>query len=291
VFQPKKFLGQNFLTDPNIARKIVDVLSPSPDDVVLEIGPGKGVLTALLLPRVRHLIAVEIDSRAVEYLRARYHDQSLTILQDDILNVDLEKLSSLHNAQLRVIGNIPYYITTPILFHMIDHRQVIRDVQLMTQREVAQRLVAQPGSKQYGILSVTCRYVGIPEILFTVSPNAFFPTPSVESAVARLTFINRQTEYDDEEFILRQIVRGTFGKRRKTLRNGLKSMGVDDNILLECGFDLNLRPDALTVDDYISLTHSLMSFGLNVESIIKIQTQRPQRKHKGHKESEDLAND
>jgi 16S rRNA (adenine1518-N6/adenine1519-N6)-dimethyltransferase len=284
VFQPKKSLGQNFLTDPNIARKIVDEMCLSPDDVVLEIGPGKGVLTALLLPRVRHLIAVEIDSRAVEYLRARYQEQSLTILEDDILNVDLEQLSSHHQAPLRVIGNIPYYITAPILFHLIDHRQVIRDVQMMMQREVAQRIIAQPRTKQYGILSVTCRYVGTPEILFPVSPNAFFPKPHVESAVARLTFIKRQTENSDEEFVLRQIVRGTFGKRRKTLRNGLKSLGIDETILRECGFDLDLRPEALTVEDYISLTRSLMALGVDVDTIVKKQTQRTQRIHKGHKE-------
>ncbi len=257
-------------------------MSPLPDDVVLEIGPGKGVLTELLLPRVRHLIAVEIDPRAVEYLRARHQEQSLTILENDILNVDLEQLSIRHKTPLRIIGNIPYYITAPILFHLIDHRQVIRDVQMMMQREVAERLTAQPRSKQYGILSVTCRYVGTPEILFTVSPNAFFPKPHVESAVARLTFIKRQTEYSDEEFVLRQIVRGTFGKRRKTLRNGLKSLGVDEKILCECGFDLDLRPEALTVADYISLTRSLISLGINRESFLKEGTQRTLRKHKGH---------
>jgi 16S rRNA (adenine1518-N6/adenine1519-N6)-dimethyltransferase len=207
----------------------------------------------------------------------------LTIIEDDILNVDLEQLSIQHKTPLRIIGNIPYYITAPILFHLIDHRQVIRDVQMMMQREVAERLTAQPRSKQYGILSVTCRYVGTPEILFTVSPNAFFPKPHVESAVARLTFIKRQTEYSDEEFVLRQIVRGTFGKRRKTLRNGLKSIGIDEDTLRECGFDLDLRPEALTVEDYISLTCSLMSLGVNVDSMIKIQTQRTQRIHRGHR--------
>jgi 16S rRNA (adenine1518-N6/adenine1519-N6)-dimethyltransferase len=277
VFQPKKSLGQNFLTDPNTARKIVDALSPSPDDVVLEIGPGKGVLTALLLPRVRHLIAVEIDSRAVEYLRVRHREQSLTIIEDDILNVDLEQLSSRHKTPLRIIGNIPYYITTPILFHLIDHRQVIRDVQMMMQKEVAQRLIARPGSKQYGILSVTCQYVGTPQILFTVSPNAFYPKPRVDSAIVILTFSPQKPPGSEEESLLRQIVRGTFGKRRKTLRNGLKSIGIDEKILRECEFDLDLRPEALTIEDYVSLTRSLMMLGVNVDSMIKIQTQRTLR--------------
>ena len=280
MFRPKKSLGQNFLTDPNIARKIVDGLSPSPDDVVLEIGPGKGVLTALLLPRIRRLIAVEIDSRAVEYLRARHEEQALTIIQDDILNVDLEKLSNQYRTPLRIIGNIPYYITTPILFHLIDHRRVIADAQMMMQKEVARRLIAQPGSKQYGILSVTCQYVGTPEILFTVSPNAFYPKPAVDSAIARLTFSAQKPPGSEEEIVLRQIVRGTFGKRRKTLRNGLKSLGVDEAVLRNCGFNLDLRPEALSVHEYISLTHSLMALGINGDSMIKIRTLRTKRIHK-----------
>lgn len=270
MFQPKKSLGQNFLTDPNIARKIVEALSPSQDDVVVEIGPGKGILTGLLLPRVRHLIAVEIDQRAVEYLQARLqHHHSLTILHADILTVDLEQLSAQHHSPLRIIGNIPYYITTPILFHLIDHRQVIRDVQMMMQREVAQRLTAQRGSKQYGILSVTCRYVGTPQILFLVSPNAFYPKPRVDSGVIRLVFSSDHPPGTEEEFILRQIVRGTFGKRRKTLRNGLKSLGINEALLRDCSFDLDLRPEALTVDDYLALTRSLISSGVSGESLIK----------------------
>lgn len=277
MFQPKKFLGQNFLTDPNIARKIVDVMSVSTDDVVVEIGPGKGVLTGLLLPRVRHLIAVEIDQRAVEYLQARFHQhKSLTILNADILDIGLEQLSEQHGSQLRIIGNIPYYITTPILFHLIDHRHVIKDVQMMMQREVAQRLTAGPGSKQYGILSVTCQYVGTPTILFSVSPNAFFPKPRVDSAVLRLTFFPQLATESEEEFVLRQIVRGTFGKRRKTLRNGLKALGINETILNICGFNLDLRPEVLTVADYISLARSLMSSGVSGYSLTK-------NKHQGKK--------
>ncbi len=278
MFQPKKSLGQNFLSDPNIARKIVDVMSPSQDDIVVEIGPGKGVLTGLLLPRVRHLIAVEIDRRSVEYLQARLPQQSLTILHADILTVDLEQLSVQYCSPLRVIGNIPYYITTPILFHLIDHRQVIKDVQMMMQREVAQRLTASRGSKQYGILSVTCQYVGTPQILFSVSPNAFYPKPRVDSAVVQLTFFPRHTQGSEEEFVFRQIVRGAFGKRRKTLRNGLKAFGIDEAILNTCGCDLNLRPEALTVADFVSLTRSLISLGVSGYSLIKKTTTQYKKK-------------
>ncbi|MGD0337277.1 MAG: 16S rRNA (adenine(1518)-N(6)/adenine(1519)-N(6))-dimethyltransferase RsmA [Bacteroidota bacterium] len=278
MFQPKKSLGQNFLTDPNIARKIVDVMSPSSDDIIVEIGPGKGILTSLLIPRVRHVVAVEIDHRAVEYLRARMQrHQSLTILHADILNVDLEQLSAQYHSTLRVIGNIPYYITTPILFYLIDHRQVIKDIQMMMQREVAQRLTASRGSKQYGILSVTCQYVGAPQILFSVSPNAFYPKPRVDSAIVRLTFFPQLSPGSEEEFVFRQIVRGSFGKRRKTLRNGLKALGINEAILKACGYDLDLRPEALTAVDFVGLTRSLISLGVNGHALVKREINKIRR--------------
>jgi 16S rRNA (adenine1518-N6/adenine1519-N6)-dimethyltransferase len=266
VFQPKKSLGQNFLTDPNIARKIVNAMAPAPDDVVVEIGPGKGILTELLLPSVRQVIAVDIDRRAIEYLQARLLGSgNLALLHADILDVDLEQLAAKYSAPLRIIGNIPYYITTPILFHMIDHRKALRDVQMMMQREVAQRLIAIPRTKQYGILSVMCRYVGTPEILFSVSPNAFYPKPRVFSAVIRLTFSHDERLSAEEERLFRTVVRGTFGKRRKTLRNGLKSLGVGEETLGQCTIDLDLRPETLAAADFLALARTLASSGTTLE--------------------------
>lgn len=230
----------------------------SPNDIVVEIGPGKGVLTSLLLPLVKHLYAVEIDERAVEYLNQLFNrHKKLTIIHNDILNVDLQSIANEHHAQLRIIGNIPYYITTPILFRLFDQRPAISDIQMMMQKEVARRLVAKPSTKDYGILAVVTQFYGTPELLFSVSPNAFYPKPNVTSAIMRLT-LNKETGCSpDEEKMFRRIVRATFGKRRKMLRSSLKSSRISDDIINSLTFDIQKRPEELTPDDFLSLIREL----------------------------------
>ncbi len=260
MFQPKKSLGQNFLTDPNSARKITESMNVVPGDVVVEIGPGKGVLTSLLAPAAAHLYVVEIDERAVAYLRKKFDgEENISVVHEDFLHIDLLELSRRHGRRLRIIGNIPYYITTPILFHVLDQREAVSDLQMMMQKEVALRLGARPSTKEYGILAVITALYGPAEILFTVSPNAFYPKPSVQSAVVRMTLRRTIPCTTGEEKNFRNLVRLTFGKRRKMLRSALKSAGVDAGVLESLPFDLGRRPEELGVEDFLTLTRELMS--------------------------------
>ncbi len=253
---PKKSLGQNFLRDENIARKIVEQLSPQPDDLLLEIGPGTGALTSHLIGKAGSLVAVEIDPRAVEALRERFgHD--LDVIQQDIRSVDPRSLAGKDRKRIRVVGNIPYYITSEILFWMIDHRSFFQDATVMMQADVARRLIASPRSKEYGILSVVTQCYGEPEILFRVSRNSFYPVPNVDSVVVRVAIRTDVPVHDEQLF--RSIVRGTFGKRRKTLQNGLKFMGFTDQRLAEVDFDLSRRPEELSVAGFLELTGKLES--------------------------------
>lgn len=251
---PKKSLGQNFLRDENVARNIVEALSPRQDDLLLEIGAGTGSLTNHLIGSVDHLVIVEIDSRAIEALRERFGN-GLEIIQKDIREVDPRALGGKYGKRIRVVGNIPYYITSDILFWIIDNRAVFDDAVVMMQADVARRLVARRRTKEYGILSVVTQCYGEPEILFRVSRNSFYPVPNVDSAVVRIRM--RQSVPHHNEEIFRSVVRGTFGKRRKTLMNGLRFMGYDEERLKKIDFDLKRRPEELEVRDFLELAREL----------------------------------
>lgn len=217
---PKKSLGQNFLVDRNIADKIVRLFEPEAGETVLEIGPGEGALTERLLEHDPQLLAVELDPEAADAIESRFGER-LSLYRADFLKTDLTQIAAEHDAEkIRVIGNIPYYITSPILFHLIEHRKVIREAMLMMQREVAERLTATPRTKEYGILSVMAQTYSSPERLFNVPPGCFFPRPKVTSTVIRLRF-DRDTDIEGIEEYHRRLVRGAFGKRRKTLNNSL----------------------------------------------------------------------
>ncbi len=255
--RPRKSLGQNFLVDDNIARKIVRAVNLQPGDIVLEIGSGKGALTQHLLGHAKTVVAVEIDRRAIAILENRFEKelrkQQLRLESDDFLSLDLEKISKTFRKRLRVIGNIPYYITSPILFKVIEQRQVVEDLTFLVQLEVANRIVAQPRTKDYGILSVFSQFYGRPKLLFKVPPTAFYPRPKVVSALLQIEFSAKPALNVLDEKVFVAVVRATFGKRRKTLRNGLKYSEFKNLDTTKLDFDLGLRPEQLTVDQFVEL--------------------------------------
>jgi 16S rRNA (adenine1518-N6/adenine1519-N6)-dimethyltransferase len=254
MLPPKKSLGQHFLRDENIARNIVESLQLRPMDVVVEIGPGQGALTKHLAGRGAGLTVVEVDKRAVNLLRDSFGD-AIKIVHADVRTVSLEEIARGTGARLRIVGNIPYNITSEILFWLFDSRASVEDATLMVQLEVAQRFVARKETKEYGILSIYLQLYAETELLFKVSRNSFFPRPAVDSAVVRLSFNHDLPDFNEDLF--RAIVRGTFGKRRKTLRNGLRFMGFSDDVLDGCTLDLSRRPETLLVGDYLLLTNQL----------------------------------
>ena len=261
MLPPKKSLGQNFLRDENVARNIVDSLHVRTDDVVVEIGPGQGALTKYLKDRCSRLIAVEIDERAVGLLNDSF-GSSIELVHADVRTVSLAQFVPGKGERLRVIGNIPYNITSEILFWLFDQQHTVQDATLMVQLEVARRFVAPIGTKDYGILAIALQYYTEPELLFKVSRNSFFPKPGVDSAVVRLDFRRHPEECDRE--LLTAIVRSTFGKRRKTLRNGLRYMGFHDAQLDAISFDLTRRPEQLSLEEFLELTRLLQPFRSSV---------------------------
>jgi 16S rRNA (adenine1518-N6/adenine1519-N6)-dimethyltransferase len=254
VFRPKKSLGQNFLRDENVLRKIVESLDLRSGDVVVEIGTGQGALTKHLINHPITFTGIELDGRAIELLKQSVGD-AVDLVQSDVLDVRLQDLSIKHGKMLRVVGNIPYYLTSQILFWLFDSRAVLIDATLMMQLEVARRITARPKRKEYGILSVFSQFYADCKLLFKVSRNCFFPRPEVDSAVVRLNFKRTLPECDEKLF--RSVVRSTFGTRRKTLRNGLRSMGFEDHTLEHIPFDLTKRPEELGIADFVLLGNAL----------------------------------
>jgi len=261
IIRPRKSLGQNFLVDDNIARKIVRTAEIDPKDAVLEIGPGKGALTKYLVEQAKVVVAVEIDERAAQLLVRRFEKECaakrLLVVRQDILEVDFLKISKELRSSLRVVGNIPYYITSPILFKTIEQREVVRDLMMLMQLEVGKRIVAKPDTKDYGILSVFCQYYGTPKLLFKVPPKAFSPAPKVVSVLLRLDLIQKRVyELLDEEIFV-ALVRGTFGKRRKTLRNGLRYLSFEGLDSSKLRSDLSRRPEQLSIHEFVELSNEI----------------------------------
>ena len=251
MIKPIKALGQHFLRDENILHNIMESLHLQAGDFVVEIGPGQGALSKHLAAQPVTLLGIEIDERAIGLLRQTLGDK-ITVLHQNVLDVQLQEISDQQKKKLRVVGNIPYYLTSEILFWLFDARTAVTDATLMMQYEVARRLAASPRTKEYGILSIFTQFYTGCEILFNVSPNCFYPKPEVDSAVVRLTFKDQLPPCDEKVF--RSIVRGTFGKRRKTLRNGLKSLGYENEVLDHLPFDLSRRPEELSVEEFVDLT-------------------------------------
>lgn len=249
--RPKKRWGQHFLVDENIARKIVASLSPDTRQVV-EIGPGRGVLTKYLIPRYPSLYVVEVDPESVTYLTETYPELREQIIAGDFLETDLRRLFT---GPFTVIGNFPYNISSPILFQVLGLRDQVTEVVGMFQKEVAERIAAGPGTKTYGILSVLVKAFYDIEYLFTVSEHVFSPRPKVKSAVIRLKRNGVEHLDCDEDFFFR-VVKTAFNQRRKTLRNALKSISGAD--FQEVSL-LAKRAEQLSVQDFVYLTSLIKS--------------------------------
>ncbi len=252
--KPKKRFGQNFLRDENILNKIVKEINPNPDDLIIEIGPGYGALTQKLVSATQNLIAIEIDNELADNLKVKF--PHLHIINEDFLETDLSKLVS-NGKKLRIVGNIPYNITSPILFKLIENNKLVNDAVFMVQLEVAKRMTANRGTKDYGIFAVVLKYFTEAELCFKISPNVFFPKPKVYSALVHIHF--KDTNHSDEEqkmFIA--IVKAAFGNRRKTLKNSFSNSIFHEIDFSNSGIDLSLRAENLSVDDFIILTRYTM---------------------------------
>lgn len=254
----KKSLGQNFLVDDNIVRKILHTFSPRTDELVVEIGPGQGALTAYLDEMGIETVGVELDGDLVSDLKKRFGTNSpVRILHQDILETDFHVIAPRTNKPMRVLGNIPYNITSPLLFHLIDNRDVIQDVCVMVQLEIAHRITAQPSTKSYGILSVLAQTWADTQFEFRVSRNVFRPRPQVASAVVSLRWHQRWARQIPDSDLYRIVVRTAFGKRRKTLRNALDYLPFSGLDVDRLDFDLSRRAEELTVRDFIVLTREI----------------------------------
>lgn len=259
TFRPKKSLGQNFLVDENIARKIIRFVAPTPKDVILEIGPGFGILTKYLIPTIEKVIAVEIDHNLSQKLKNQFGQRkNFELIEGDFLELEIVEFFD-HLGKLRVLGNIPYHITSPVIFKIFENREYIQDMILMIQKEVGQRIVALPGSKDYGILSVFSQLYSEPHLLFHVSKNVFKPKPEVDSTVVRWDFSKSLEVGVKSKEILQIVIHGTFQQRRKMLRKSLKNIpGLSANIQ-KLDFNLKKRPEDLNPSEFVELSNLIVS--------------------------------
>lgn len=255
---PRKRFGQNFLQDANVIRRIVSCITPARGQVVLEVGPGQGALTQPLLDSGAHIVAVEIDRDLAAALRERHASTPhFTLREMDALQLDLGVVAAeVGTSQFRVVGNLPYNISTPLLFHLLQQRQYITDMHFMLQKEVVDRLCAEPGTADYGRLSVMAQYFCDIVHAFDVSPGAFFPVPKVMSAIVRL-MPREPVQAALCETTLSAIVSAAFNQRRKTLRNTLSAL-LDEVQIRQVGIDPALRAERLSVNQFVSLANQLV---------------------------------
>lgn len=249
--KPKKFLGQHFLKDLQVAKDIADTVDACPGLPVLEVGPGMGVLTQFLVQKGREIKVVELDYESVAYLRNEYPALEDHIIEDDFLKMHLNRVFD--GKPFVLTGNYPYNISSQIFFKMLDHKDLVPCCTGMIQKEVAERIAAGPGSKTYGILSVLIQAWYKVEYLFTVEPTVFNPPPKVKSAVIRMTRNDTQVLGCNEK-LFKQVVKTTFNQRRKTLRNSIKPILGKDSPLTEDPL-FNRRPEQLSVTEFIELTN------------------------------------
>jgi len=258
--KPRKRFGQHFLVDPAVLQRIATACAIGQPTTIIEIGPGPGALTALLLPKTEHLIAIELDRDLAAALPKRFPDAHLEVRQMDVLNCQLSDFKCERNAQdrcFRVVGNLPYNISTPLIFHLLSQLDHIDQMVFMVQKEVAGRLTAQPGTKQYGRLSVMTALWLETERLFDVPPSAFEPPPKVDSTVIRMQpratpIVEKQSAHFDLELIAK-IVTAAFAQRRKTLRNALNGIVTVEQMSLS-DIDPGSRAEAISPESYIRLS-------------------------------------
>jgi len=250
---PKKSLGQNFLRDANIARKIINALDLRESDWVLEIGPGHGALTRLIQPKVKRYIGVELDDHLAEQLRNEFNAKpNFELHHTDFLSIDFSRLLA-PDFKTKIVGNIPYHLTSGVIFKVIEQRHFFENMTLMIQQEVAERVVAAPGSKLFGILSVLSQTFSLPTLLFTVSRHVFYPKPKVTSAVVQWQFENALYRLLDDEAGFMLMVKKLFQQRRKMLRTSLKYFYGNLPGLSGLPLDLSRRPEDLSIDEFLEL--------------------------------------
>ena len=264
---PKKRYGQHFLVDGNVIRKIVSLARVGKDEDVIEVGPGLGALTAALLDAGAHVVAVEVDRLLCERLEERFQGvENLELICEDALKVSFVELKRKRNgSRFKVVSNLPYNISGPILVKFLEEREAFTELFLMLQKEVALRLVADPGTKDYGVLSVLARAYADSRCEFNVSPGCFRPKPRVDSTVVSLRVLDRPRVPPDLERYFKRVLRCAFGRRRKTLLNALRALGADatavERALARAGIDPKRRGETLGVEEYIDLTRSLLESG------------------------------
>ena len=264
-FNFQKKFGQNFLIDTRVLEEIIDAAEITKDDFVLEIGPGIGTMTQYLCEAAREVVAVEIDTNLIPILKdtlSAYNN--VEVLNKDILKVDIASLAKEHNNDrpIKVVANLPYYITTPIIMGLFESHVPIDSITIMVQKEVADRMQEGPGSKEYGALSLAVQYYAKPEIVVNVPPSCFMPQPKVGSAVIRLTRHEQPPVQVDNEKLMFQVIRASFNQRRKTLANGLNnfgSFGLSKEEIQSCieelGVPVNIRGEALSLEQFAELSN------------------------------------
>jgi len=254
--RPRKSLGQHFLVDPVWIERIIHCIHPQAEETLLEIGPGRGALTLPLLERVRQLQIIEIDNDLVlRWQQRAQQDQRLVVHHADVMNFDFSSVLA-NNASVRLVGNLPYNIASPLIVKLLDYNHGISDMIFMVQKEVADRITSPPGSRQYGRLSVMVQWLADVESLFTVAPGAFFPPPRVQSSVIRLRPLLKPRFTVSNPDTYRLLVRTAFSQRRKTLRNCLKKL-FTPAMFQAAGIDPTLRPEQLSPADFCRLEQIL----------------------------------
>ncbi|NUN08172.1 MAG: 16S rRNA (adenine(1518)-N(6)/adenine(1519)-N(6))-dimethyltransferase RsmA [Ignavibacteriaceae bacterium] len=259
--KPLKKFGQNYLIDKNIINKIVEEIAPAESDTIIEIGPGTGALTYPLSRKVNTLHAVELDSRVIEELSRNI--PNLRMINADFLKSDISDLTS-GASEIRIVGNIPYNITSPILFRIIENRHIVKDAVLMMQYEVARRLVAKKDTKEYGILSVILNAIAEVKLCFKISPNVFHPRPNVDSAIVHLKLNKDISGIPDLKLFIR-VVKGAFGNRRKTLKNSFGNSIFADADFSKFPVDTTRRAENLSIKEFVAITEFLYRCGYRAD--------------------------
>jgi 16S rRNA (adenine1518-N6/adenine1519-N6)-dimethyltransferase len=250
----RRHLGQIFLYDPSILGRIIQVAQLSKEDLVVEIGPGWGRLTKMLAERVKKVIAIELDERLFEELKTELAGyDNLELIYGDALKYPYEIL-----PEFKVVANIPYYITTPLIFRLLKAKKNLKSMTLTIQKEVAERIVASPGGKDYSVLSVMVQYHTEPRLEFIIPKGAFRPVPSVYSAVVHFKILERPSVFVEDEAFFSRVVKTAFSQRRKMLSNSLKSLNEDiKDSLAKAGIDSNRRPETLSIEEFAKLSNVL----------------------------------
>ena len=268
-FKFQKKFGQNFLINPSVLEDIISEADVTEDDMVLEIGPGIGTMTQYLCEAARQVIAVEIDTNLIPILQDTLSEyDNVKVINEDILKVDINALANEYNngKPIKVVANLPYYITTPIIMGLFESHVPIDSITIMVQKEVADRMQEGPGSKEYGALSLAVQYYSTPEIVVNVPPSCFMPQPKVGSAVIKLTRHEKPPVDVDDEKLMFKLIRASFNQRRKTLANGLNNFGgfnlskeMIQESIEELGVPVNVRGEALSLEQFAKLSNIIGS--------------------------------